>query len=176
MGSEEQAQKFLQPLMSGPGAVTALSTTEPDGGVTSALMIDPENFVFITKAEPDGNEWVINGTKSYCSNAGLPFAKWALVFCRVDMNKTGWPSTMPIVVPMDTPGVFLPKEEDKMGQRLSNTQSMTFENVRVPKDYAIGAGGRPIVGGSRVVTYEHDTAIAAISIGCARAAYKEAVA
>lgn len=174
MGGEEQAEKFIEPITASNGAVAALSTTEPDGGVTSALLIDPQNFVFQTKAHLAGEEWVINGNKSFCSNAGLPFAKWALVFCRIDMQKTGWASTMPIVVPLDFPGVRLTTEEDKMGQRLSNTQSMTFEDVRVPKDYAVG-GGRAISGGNRVVTYEHDCAIAAISIGCARAAYEEAV-
>jgi alkylation response protein AidB-like acyl-CoA dehydrogenase len=176
MGSEAQAERFIRPIVEGPGGVSSLSTTEPDGGVTSALMVDPLNFVFKTTARLEGDEWVIDGAKSYCSNAGLPFAKWAMVFCRTDMGQKGWGSTKPILVPLDAPGVIFAGEEDKMGQRLSNTQSLTFDNVRVPKDYAIGAGGRPIAGGARRVTYEHDSAIAAISVGCARAAYEEALA
>jgi len=176
LGSEEQAQRFVPPILEGPGGVCSLSTTEPDGGVTSALMIDPQNFAFKTRARLEGDEWVIDGAKSFCSNAGLPFAKWALVFCRGDMEKTGWASSLPIVVPLDATGVLFTGEEDKMGQRLSNTQSLTFNGVRVPRENALGSGGRPIAGGSRRVTYEHDAAIAAIAIGCARAAYEEALA
>ena len=175
LGSDEQAEKFIKPLMSDQPGVTALSTTEPDGGVTSSLVTAPLDFSFSTVAKLEGDEWVINGSKSFCSNAGLSFAKWMLVFCRVDMQKTGWESTLPIVVPTDAPGVIMTTEEDKMGQRLSNTQSITFDNARVPKEHAVGPGGRAIAGGSRVVTYEHDCAVAAISIGCARAAYEEAV-
>lgn len=176
MGGEEQIRRFVRPILDGAGGVAALSTTEPDGGVTSALMIDPQQFVFKTTARLEGDHWVIHGAKSFCSNAGLPFAKWALVFCRTDMQQRGWAGTKPIVVPLDAPGVVFAGEEDKMGQRLSNTQSLTFDNVRVPRDHAVGAGGRPIAGGARRVTYEHDSAIAAIAIGCARAAYEEALA
>ena len=175
LGGVEQSAPFVRQIVEGEGGLAALSTTEPDGGVTSALLIDPMNFVFKTTAHMEGDEWVINGAKSYASNGGMPLSKWILVFCRVDMEKKGWASTLPIVVPVDTPGVVLHKEEDKMGQRLSNTQSLTLDNVRVPKENAIGAGGRGISGGKRVVTYEHDSAIAAISIGCARTAYEEAV-
>jgi alkylation response protein AidB-like acyl-CoA dehydrogenase len=176
MGSDEQVERFVKPILEGSGGVASLSTTEPDGGATSALLIEPLKFVFKTTAHLDGDEWVINGAKMFCSNAGLPFAKWALVFCRTDMDQTGWGSTKPIMVPLDTPGVALTTEEDKMGQRLSNTQSLTFDDVRVPKDFAVGVGGRPIAGGTRRTTSEPDAAIAAISVGCARPAYEEALA
>lgn len=175
MGSEEQARRLIQPILGPEGGVTAISTTEADGGVTSAGMVDPLHFVFSTKALLEGDDWVINGAKSYCSNAGLPFAKWVMVFCRSDMTKTGWESTVPLIVPTTAPGVIMTTEEDKMGQRLSNTQSITFDNARVPKANAVGAGGRGIVGGSRVVTYEHDSAVAIMAVGCARAAYEEAL-
>lgn len=56
----------------------------------------------------------------------------------------------------------------KMGHRLSSTQAITFDNVRVPRANAIGAGGRAIAGGKRRTTYDHDTAIAAIAVGRAR--------
>ncbi len=175
MASDEQAQPFVDDIMRDGGGVAALSTTEPDGGVTSALLIDPAGFVFRTRAVLDGDHWVINGSKSFCSNAGLPFSRWILVFCRVN-DRTGWPSTMPIVVPVDAPGLTAGPEEDKMGHRLSSTRALTLDNVRVPKHHGIGAGGRAISGGKRRTPYDHDTAIAAISVGCARAAYEEALA
>jgi len=63
-----------------------------------------------------------------------------------------------------------------MGHRLSSTRALTFDEVRVPRANGIGTGGRAISGGKRRTTYDHDTAIAAISVGCARAAYEEALA
>jgi len=175
LGSAAEAESFAGQLMEGEGGVASLSTTEPDGGVTSALLVDPANFVFRTRAVPDGDSWVVNGAKSFCSNAGLPFSRWILAFCRVN-DKTGWASTMPFVIPADAPGLTIGAEEDKMGHRLSSTRALTFDNVRVPKANAIGSGGRAMSGGKRRTPYDHDTAIAAISVGCARAAYEEALA
>jgi acyl-CoA dehydrogenase len=175
MGSEAESARFVGQITAGDGGVASLSTTEPDGGATSALLIDPANFVFRTRAVRDGDDWVINGAKSFCSNAGLPFSRWILTFCRVN-DKTGWASTMPFVVPADAPGLTIGPEEDKMGHRLSSTRALMFDNVRVPAMNAVGSGGRAISGGKRRTPYDHDTAIAAISIGCARAAFEEAVA
>jgi len=175
MGSEDETRQFVAEIMAGDGGVASLSTTEPDGGVTSALLIDPANFVFRTRAVLDGDHWVINGAKSFCSNAGLPFSRWILAFCRVN-DKTGWASTMPFVIPQDAKGLTIGAEEDKMGHRLSSTRALLLDNVRVPKMNAIGSGGRAMSGGKRRTPYDHDTAIAAISVGCARAAYDEAVA
>lgn len=175
MGSEDETRQFVGEIMAGDGGVASLSTTEPDGGVTSALLIDPANFVFRTRATLDGDHWVINGSKSFCSNAGLPFNRWILAFCRVN-DKTGWASTMPFVIPPGAPGLTIGAEENKMGHRLSSTQALLLDNVRVPKMNAIGSGGRAMSGGKRRTPYDHDTAIAAISVGCARAAYEEALA
>lgn len=176
MGSGEETEPFVRQIMDGGGGLAALSTTEPDGGVTSALLIDPANFVFKTRAHLDGDHWVINGAKSFCSNAGTPLTRWLLVFCRVNQEKTGWASTLPIVVPADAPGLTVGPEEDKMGHRLSSTRSLILDNVRVPRSNGIGAGGRAMSGGRRRTPYDHDTAIAAIAVGCARAAYEEALA
>lgn len=175
MGSKEQIDQFLKPIIDPDGGIAGLSTTEPDGGVTTALLIDPEQFVFNTKAQLQGEEWVINGQKAFASNIGLPFAKWIMIFCRVSMEKVGWASSLPILLFANTPGLILMGEEDKMGHRLASTQSLILDDVRVPKNHAIGAGGKPISGGKRMVTYDHDTAVSAIAIGCARAAFEDAL-
>ena len=176
MGSFDGVEPFVKAITDGEGGVASLSTTEPDGGVTSALLIDPARFVFRTRAVAEGDWWVVNGAKSFCSNAGLPFCRWVLAFCRVDMERTGWASTLPIVIPPDAKGLTIGAEEDKMGHRLSSTRALTFDNVRVPRANGIGAGGRAISGGRRRTAYDHDTAIAAIAVGCARSAYEEALA
>jgi len=89
LGAEDEARQFVGDIMAGDGGVASLSTTEPDGGVTSALLIDPANFVFRTRAVLDGDHWVINGAKSFCSNAGLPFSRWILAFCRINDKTAG---------------------------------------------------------------------------------------
>ncbi len=175
LGGADWAEPFVAAIMGPEGGVTAVSTTEPEGGVTSVQMIDPTGFVFATRARLEADTWVINGAKMFCSNSGLPFNRWTIVFCRADMSQTGWASTVPIVVPAGTPGFEITGEEDKMGHRLSNSVSFSLDDVCLPRDHAVGGGGRAIVGGSRVVTYEHDSAVAAISIGCARAAYETAL-
>ena len=168
LGTEEQAEEFIRPLMGAEPGIAAVSTNEPNMGVTSAQLVDPVNFVFETTARLDRDEWLINGDKNFCSNGGLPFTKWVMTFCRNDMTKTGLTATGIIIVPTDTPGFRLIGEEDKMGHRLANSQSIKYDNVRVPKKNLVA-------GGKRTVTFEHDSAVAAIALGCARTAYEAAV-
>ncbi len=168
MASEEQCKEFVTPLLSGEGGIAAISTTEPTGGVTSAQIINPAGFVYSTTAKLENDEWVINGAKCFCSNGGLPFTKWVMTFCRSDMTKTGMASMAVIIVPTDNPGFVLVGEEDKMGHRLSSSASINFVNARVPNK-------NRLAGGKRTVTYEHDSAVAAISIGIARSAYEAAL-
>jgi len=167
MASPEQAKRFIEPLMGAEPGTVAVSTTEPNTGA-SAGVVDPLNFVYETTAKPDGDDWLINGDKIFCSNGGLPSTRWVLTFCRTDMNQRGWASCAPIVVPTDSEGFKLVGEEDKMGHRLANTQALKFDNVRVPMANRIG-------GGKRTVTYEHDAAVGAIAVGIARHAYEAAV-
>jgi alkylation response protein AidB-like acyl-CoA dehydrogenase len=155
--------------MQGEGGVGALSTTEPDGGISSAQLAGLPDYAFATTARREGNDWFINGSKVFCSNGGLPFCRWVMVFARTDMTKTGMAGTGGLVVPTNTPGFKLVGDENKMGQRLSNTQALKFDNVKVPDVNRLQGPFRP------QVSYEHDSAIAAIAIGCARSAYEAAV-
>lgn len=169
VGSDQLIEKYLTPIISGEGGVGAVSTTEPDGGVTSAQLVDMANYAFATTARREGPDWLLNGSKVFCSNGGLPFCKWVMVFARTDMTKTGMAGTGGFMVPTSAAGFKLVGEENKMGQRLINTQALKFDNIRVPD--ADRLQGTP----RRQVTYEHDSAIAAIAIGCARSAYEAAL-
>jgi alkylation response protein AidB-like acyl-CoA dehydrogenase len=168
-GNDKLIEKFLPMIVEGEGGVGALSTTEPDGGVSSAQMVDMANYAFATNARREGNDWLLNGSKVFCSNGGLPFCKWVMAFARIDMTKTGMAGTSAFLVPTNAPGFKLVGEENKMGQRLANTQSLKFDNIRIPDADRLQGGFRP------QVSYEHDSAIAAIAIGCARSAYEAAL-
>lgn len=164
-GTEAQCLQFIKPIVGLDAGVTALSTTEPDGGVTSVQVIDLMSLVYKTTARLDGNEWVINGSKVLCSNSGLPFNRWVMVYCRTDMTRVGPLAIGPIIVPAGTPGFEVLGEEDKMGHRLSSTATLVFSDARVPADNLIK-------GGTRTITYDHDSAVAAIAVGIARSAYE----
>jgi len=167
-GSEETIKKFISMITDGEGGVGAISTCEPDGGTTSANLAEPENFFFATTGTRDGNDWVLNGNKAFASNIGMPFSKWVMVFARIDMTKVGMMSTGGFMVPTETPGFKLMGEEDKLGLRTSSTWAIKFDNCRVPDSDRLK-------GGTPMCNYEYGSAIAAMSIGCARAAYEAAL-
>lgn len=124
-GSEEVRQKYVVPLASGE-KLAAFALTEQGAG--------SDAFDLQTKAEPDGDEWVINGEKQWITNG--PMADVFSVFARTKRGITAF------VVDADSPGVTPGAPEKKMGIRGSKTSSVTFDNVRVPKENMIGSEGR----------------------------------
>jgi len=162
-GSEELKQKWLPLVASGKGKLGALALTEPGAGS------DLQGIQ--TKAEKDGDEWVINGTKMWCTNASI--AEYILTLVRTD-PKGGPRSLSMILVPTDTPGLSIGPPEKKMGLKGSPTNAVTYENVRVPLANLIGEEGNGLhqtlttLDGGRI-------SIGAISIGLAQAAFEYAV-
>ena len=124
-GSEEMKQKYLPDLTSGK-KIAAFALTEPGAG--------SDAFNLITKAEQDGDEWVINGEKLWITNG--PFADVFAVYARTKRGITAF------VVEKGTPGFTVGADEKKMGIKGSRTSSLTFDNVRVPKENMIGREGR----------------------------------
>ena len=124
-GSEEQRQRFLPDLTSG-NKIAAYALTEPQAG--------SDAFNLKTRAELDGDEWVINGEKMWITNA--PFADIFSVYARTKMGISLF------VVPADSEGLTVGAPEKKLGIRGSKTASVTFDNVRIPKDNLLGRDGR----------------------------------
>lgn len=124
-GSEEVKQKFLVPLTSGE-KIAAFALTEQGAG--------SDAFNLRTKAEREGDEWVLNGEKLWITNA--PFADTFSVFARTKRGITAF------VVEKDTPGFSVGAPEKKMGINGSKTASLTFDNVRIPHANMIGQDGR----------------------------------
>ncbi|OQX64422.1 MAG: acyl-CoA dehydrogenase [Anaerolinea sp. 4484_236] len=164
-GTEDQKRKFLQPVVSGEGRLSALALTEPGAGS------DLQGGVR-TKAEKDGDEWVINGSKMWITNPSV--ADYIITLVRTD-PAGGSRSMSMILVPTDTPGLTIHPPEKKMGLHASQTHALTYENVRVPLDYLLGEEGRGLH--QTLETLDAGRiSIGSLSVGLAQAAYEDALA
>lgn len=119
-GTHEQKEKFLRPF-SKEWSLASFCLTEREAGSDAGALT--------TKAIRKGDEYVINGSKCFITNGGV--AKLYVVFAKTNPEK-GARGISAIVVPRDTPGLVIGKEEDKMGHRASNTTEVIFEDVKVP--------------------------------------------
>lgn len=163
-GTEELKRAWLPRVASGENKLAALALTEPGAGS------DLQGGV-ITKAVKNGNEWVINGAKMWCTNASL--AEYIITLVRTD-PAGGSRSLSQILVPTDSPGLKIGPAEKKMGLHGSPTHAVTYEDVHVPLENLIGEEGKGLqqtlatLDGGRI-------GIGAISLGLAQAAFEYAV-
>jgi acyl-CoA dehydrogenase len=161
-GTEEQKEKFIKPIAS-KGKLASFCLTEPGAGSDVAGMS--------TTISRDGDHYVINGSKQWITNGGL--AHQYTVFGSLDRSKRHKGITC-VVVPADSAGITRGHHENKMGQRCSNTTTVTFENVRVPVANRIGEEGE----GFRVAMKTLDWSrpmTAIVAVGIARAAYEHSL-
>ena len=163
-GDEEVKQRFLRPVATGEGKLAALALTEPGAGS------DLQGGV-LTRAELAGNKWVINGTKMWCTNAGI--ADYIVTLVRTD-PQGGSHSLSLIVVPAGARGLTIGPPEKKMGLKGSPTHPVTYEDVRVPKNYLLGDIGQGLKQTLTVLDWGR-VSIGALSVGLAQAAFEEAV-
>ncbi|MBK8420124.1 acyl-CoA dehydrogenase family protein [Candidatus Villigracilis saccharophilus] len=163
-GSEELKSKWLTLVADGRNKLGALALTEPGAGS------DIQGGV-ITKAEKQGDEWVINGAKMWCTNAGI--AEYIITLVRTD-PKGGSKSLSMILVPTDSKGLTIGPAEKKMGLRGSPAHGVTYDNVRVPLGNLVGVEGRGLQ--QTLATLDAGRiSIGAISVGLAQAAFEAAV-
>ena len=163
-GSEALKKHFLPRVVSGEGGLAALALTEPGAGS------DLKGGVR-TRAELKGDEWVINGSKMWCTNASI--AEFIVTLVRTDPSE-GTRSLSLIVVPSDAPGLHIAPPEKKMGVRGSPTHAITYDQVRLPAEYLLGEPGQGLYQTLRVLDGGR-IGIAALSVGLAQAAFEEAV-
>jgi alkylation response protein AidB-like acyl-CoA dehydrogenase len=165
-GSEEQRQKWLPKVAEGE-VLSCGAFTEPDHGsdITSVE----------TTAVKEGDEWVVNGTKTFITNSG-PYTGFYNVLCRTD------PEVSPphrglsvILVESDRPGVSSTDIGEKMGITLTHTAEVNFKDVRVPLSNLVGEENR---GFYHVLEFfdESRILVAAQALGTAQGAFDRAVA
>jgi acyl-CoA dehydrogenase len=131
-GTPEQRARYLEPLLEGD-IVSCFSMTEPQGGA------DPG--VFVTRAERDGDEWVINGRKFFSSNA-----RWASFFIVMAVTNPGVPVNKRMsmfLVPADNPGIEIERNLAHLGEEPDDGSEglVRYTDVRVPSSALLGAEG-----------------------------------
>ncbi len=159
--TKEQKERLLKPFCESYN-LASFALTEPSGGSDVASMK--------TTLKREGDEYVINGEKVFITNA--PHASIYTLFATVDAARRHKGVTA-IVVPRNTPGITVGKDEDKLGHRASATSSITFENARVPVANRLGEEGD----GFKIAMNTLDstrTPIGALATGIARAALDHA--
>jgi acyl-CoA dehydrogenase len=161
-GSEEQKQQWLPPLVDAP-VICSFGLTEPDAGSDVARLK--------TTAERRGDEYVLNGSKTFITNAG--HAAWTVVFAKTDPTK-GHRGLSAFIVPMDTPGVTIEKHLDKMGQRATDTSAFSLQDVVVPAANRLGEEGDGFKIAMTTLDFTRP-GTAAGAVGVAQAAYEYAV-
>src|SRR6195952_5396072 len=130
-GTEEQKKSYL-PRMAAGELIGSFALTEAEAGS------DPAGLR--TSARRDGDEWVINGSKRYITNA--PLADLFVVFARTNPEERGGRGISSFVVETTTPGVTVGPKDKKMGQSGAWTAEVFFDDVRVPASALIGEEGR----------------------------------
>ncbi len=161
-GNEEQKQRLLPLLVD--GALASLVITEPTAGSDATGMT--------TRFEPDGDEIVVTGTKTFITNGAhsdlmLVFGKWS----EIDDSRK---SISALVLERGGPGLSVVREEDKMGLRASSTATLAFDGYRVPRRNLLGAPGD----GLKLLLASLNKSrpsVAAHALGIARAAFEDAV-
>jgi len=128
-GTEDQKERFLKPFCS-KFSIASYCLSEVTGGSDPASMR--------TTAVLDGDHYLLNGAKMWVTNGG--YADFYVVFATTDPSKKH-KGIISLIVPSHLDGLSHGEPIDKMGQRASNTTSLTFKNVRVPKKNLLGGGG-----------------------------------
>jgi len=128
-GNEEQKKKYLVPLARGE-KLGGFSMTEPDHG--------SDVFVYNTTAVKDGDEYVLNGRKIFCTNGSV--SDTMIVFAMTDKEQKHRGQSA-FIIPTDTPGYTVGGLEDKLGIRGSKTAEYLLDDVRLPAENLLGGEG-----------------------------------
>jgi acyl-CoA dehydrogenase len=161
-GTDAQKKQFLEPMTQAP-LMAAYGVTEPGAGS------DVQGIK--TKAVKKGNDYVINGSKMWITNASV--ADWFFVLAYTDPT-AGVKGMSGFIVPGKTPGIEVGKKEKNLGQRCSDTRGISFTDVVVPEKYRLGAEGD----GFKIAmkAFDHTRPpVAAGAVGVAKAAMEHAI-
>jgi acyl-CoA dehydrogenase family protein 9 len=129
-GNEEQKRKYLVPAASGE-MIFSYALTEPQTGS------DAQNIQTVAAVSEDGNHFILNGSKTYITNAN--YAGGLTVFAQMDPDKPGFMGAF--IVETAWEGVKIGKDMPKMGLKASSTAAIQFQDVKVPKENLLGRPG-----------------------------------
>ncbi|HSF17130.1 MAG TPA: acyl-CoA dehydrogenase [Vicinamibacteria bacterium] len=158
-GTEAQKERFLKPLATGEW-IGGWSLTEPNAGSDAGGTE--------TTAVRDGDEWVINGSKTFTTNGSVCDVAVAMAVTDRGKAKHGISA---FIVPKGTPGFRAGKKERKLGHRASDTAEMVFENCRVPSCHLLGPQGEGFVAALKILDGGR-IGIASLALGIAQASFE----
>jgi short-chain 2-methylacyl-CoA dehydrogenase len=167
-GTEEQRRRWLPDLCAGE-RLAAFGLTEPGGGsdIPGGMR---------TTARLDGDQWVIDGSKAFITNAGTAITSLVTVLAITGGRPGGRDDERPeisaIIVPAGTPGFTVGREYSKVGWCASDTRELAFASCRVPEDHLLGERGRGYAQFLRILD-EGRVAIAALATGLAAGCVSE---
>jgi short-chain 2-methylacyl-CoA dehydrogenase len=164
-GSPELKEKYLPALCRGE-TLGAFGLTEPGGGTDAGGTR--------TTAVRDGDEWVINGTKSFITNSGTDITAFVTVTAVTGEKPNGGKEITSILVPSGTPGMTVSAGYSKVGWLASDTHELGFVDVRVPVTNTVGEVGRGYAQFLNILD-EGRIAIAALATGLAQGCVDESV-
>jgi acyl-CoA dehydrogenase len=161
-GTDEQKRRWVSMLLDEP-LLCSFGLTEPNAGSdVSGIQ---------TTAVRHGDEYVLNGSKMFITNAG--HCEWLVVFASTDKEQ-GHRGLSAFVVPRAAEGVTIEKHLDKMGQRATDTSAIAFQDVRVPADDRLGQEGEGFKIAMTTLDFTRP-GTAAGAVGVARAAYEYSI-
>lgn len=152
-GTRAQQERWLPDLVSG-AALGAFGLTEPGAGSDAGSST--------TRAEPDGEDWVLNGAKAFITNSGTAITSIVTVTARTDAGISNF------VIPAGTPGMIIEPAYRKLGWHASDTHGVILDDCRVPGDHLLGEPGKGFHNFLSILD-DGRIAISALALGCARA-------
>lgn len=161
-GTHEQKTTYLTPFTEEMNVASFCLTEREAGSDAGSLK---------TRARKVGNEYIINGSKCFITNGGI--ASLYVVFALTDPAK-GARGMSAFIVPRDTPGLVIGKEEDKMGHRASNTAELFFEDVKIPAGNLLAKEGMGFIIAMKTLDKTR-APVGAGGVGLGRAALEYAI-
>lgn len=161
-GTPDHHERLLKPAIRGE-KVASFALTEADAATDLGRVK--------TTASRDGDFWVINGSKTWITNA--PVADFFTVLCQTDKSQ-GIRGLNFFLIERETPGVYVSKKFEKLGTRATEISELAFSDVRVPFENRLGKEGQGLGNLLRILSVIR-VMTAALSLGLARAAYEHSV-
>jgi alkylation response protein AidB-like acyl-CoA dehydrogenase len=167
--SKDQQERFLKPFLADDSYMLGGARTEPNVGSDHRMTPDNDPKTgFRLKAERDGDDWILNGEKTFIANGSV--GKLFFVSARTDFKVPVTEGSTEFIVPTDTPGFRIGKKFNKAGWRFYQNAELIFENARIPHANIVGA----VNGGWKARTSDpsqfNDLELAANAVGVCDAA------
>jgi alkylation response protein AidB-like acyl-CoA dehydrogenase len=163
-GTDEQKREWLVPMARGE-IFGAFGLTEPGGGSDAGATR--------TTARRGDDEWIINGSKAFITNAGTPISR-VVTITAVTGERDGRKEISAIYVPHGTPGFTVGRRYRKVGWHASDTRELAFDDCRVPVGNLLGAQGEGYRNFLRILD-DGRIAIAALAVGLAQGCLEESI-